>query len=64
MAWTQLTAGKDSTRNDSIWHTDLDGKYWIGHLYHRTPAQLLAECKSVIEDLYKNHPELLEYGTK
>ncbi len=57
---TQLSAGKNVNSQDSLWHTDINGKYWLGDGYHRTPKQLLEECRSVIADLIVNHPELIK----
>ena len=54
----QLHAGRSAINGSDIWHTDTDGNYWSGNLYHRTPEQLLLECLTIIADLFKNHPEL------
>jgi hypothetical protein len=57
---TQLRAGhgRMSASGNTIWHTDSEGLYWIGYLYHRTPEELYKESLSVIADLLRNHPEL------
>jgi len=58
---TQLHAGNkaEKGKKEKLWHTDTDGLYWCGSWYHRTPEQLLKECKSTIKDLLKLHPELI-----
>jgi hypothetical protein len=60
----QLHAGKiadkERTANLGLWHTDSDGNYWMGYLYHRTPKQLLQECLTTIRDLLINHPGIEE----
>jgi len=54
----QLHAGK---RKDGsyIWHCNEGTEYWCGDWSHRTPAELLSECRSIICDLIVNHPELI-----
>lgn len=55
----QIHAGQSShTPGRSLWHTDLEGKYWCDYTNHRTPKQLLHECLTTIEDLKRNHQEL------
>jgi hypothetical protein len=56
----QLHVGKDGRggKRGKIWHTDSNGLYWMGDVYHRTPKQLLQECLSTIRDLLINHPDL------
>lgn len=53
-------AGKlfGTTTGKAVWHTDGKGNYWCGSWHTRTPKQLLRECRSIIPDLLKNHPEL------
>jgi hypothetical protein len=51
--------GRNLYPGNKVWHTNFDNtKYWSGTWYERTPAQLLKECRSIIRDLLKNHPEL------
>lgn len=54
----QLHAGVSSLDGDTLWHTDDNGLYWCGHWHHRTPTQLLNECRTTIDDLLRSHPEL------
>ncbi len=54
----QIHAGYSEKRKSTIWHTDSKGEYWCGDWHHRTPSELLEECKSTIIDLLINHPEL------
>ena len=55
----QLHAGdSEHIIGDTLWCTDSKGNYWCGHTHHRTPEQLMRECKSTIRDLEINHPEL------
>ena len=54
----QLHAGTSSLNGEALWDTDSEGKYWCGHCHHRTPKQLLDECRTTIEDLKRNHPDL------
>ena len=57
----QIHAGTAVDGSEHIlWHTDLEGKYWTGYLYHRSPVQLFQECLNTITDLLQNHPELQE----
>ena len=58
----QLNAGTQKDGVRKIWHTDSNGEYWMGNLYHRTPKQLLRECLSTIRDLLINHPGIEDEG--
>ena len=61
----RLYAGQKngSKRGMSLWYTSSDGRYrptFVSkeHRPARTPLGLLKECRSTIQDLLKNHPEL------
>lgn len=56
----RMQSNEHARKGNAIWHTDTEGRYWIGNMYHRTPRQLFHESLSVIVDLLKNHPELAE----
>lgn len=59
----QLSAGDSTTHPPrKIWHTDSEGLYWRGITPSLTAEQLFLESKSVVKDLLKTDPGLVNLG--
>lgn len=73
--WLQLSAGKLKGTGDSVWYDHArevpDGKetprefpsdtlYWCGSWHERTAAQLYLECLTIMADLARHHPTVVE----
>ena len=62
------SVGRLKGNGDPVWHSrnhDSQGNptqliYWCGNWAERTPAELMAECRSIIADLVMKHPELTQ----
>ena len=57
---SQVSFGSLKGEGGSVWHTGSDCFLWCGSWHHRTPAELHAECKSIIRDLEIAYPSLIE----
>jgi hypothetical protein len=56
----QLKAGKLKGNGRDVWHSDDHNTYWCGNWGKKSYRELYAECKTIIDDLIENHPDLKE----